>query len=165
MLRVGLEKVVDLTATAVPLSHVFESGDRFHLTLTTNHAGYIAMLDRGAAGKLECLWPATGGAAPIAADETVVVPPAGSVRFDETAGTERIQLVFTLAPVAQPIARLLDTAAGAPGTTAAMSQIRLRSVVADPTPNRSDVASYYTGEIVEGGIYVVDLTLAHRARR
>ncbi|HEY6320351.1 MAG TPA: DUF4384 domain-containing protein [Thermoanaerobaculia bacterium] len=164
MLRVGLEKIVDLGTSAVPLSHVFASGDRFRITLTANHAGYIALLDRGPKGRLECLWPATGGAAPIAADETVVVPPGGSLRFDEAAGTEMIRIAFTVAPTSPPLAQLLDPAARAPAP-GAMSQIRLRGVDPDATPNRNDVASYFTGEIVEHGIFVIDLALAHRPRR
>ncbi|HXO19786.1 MAG TPA: DUF4384 domain-containing protein [Thermoanaerobaculia bacterium] len=163
-LRVGLAKVVNLNSTAVPLSHIFESGDRFCITLTANRTGYIALLHRGAAGHLESLWPSNGGTAAIAANEMIVVPPDGNFRLDEVPGSEMVQIVFTLAPIGQPMAQLLEATTGASGTSA-IRQIRLRGVVADPSEDSGDVASLFTGDIVEHGVAVVELAIAHRARR
>jgi|GEM_PF-4743166 len=50
LLRVGLEKVSGPQATAVPLDHVFQSGDHFRISVKASRAGYLCLLYRGASG-------------------------------------------------------------------------------------------------------------------
>src|SRR5262249_54782730 len=93
LLRVGVEKVGGERATAVPLDHVFQSGDHLRLTLRSSRAGYLRVLHDGADGRSEPLWPAGEAAAPIGAEEVVLVPGTGSIRLDDKAGVERLRVV------------------------------------------------------------------------
>jgi hypothetical protein len=152
--------MVGLRATAVPLDHEFENGERFRITLTSSRNGYVFLLDRGADHNLHRLWPATGGAIPIAARETVLVPPDGQFRLGAATGTDTVRIVFSLLPLADPLALQLDTDAPGRGAAAPIRQIRLRGEL-----GRDDAAAEFTGEIVERGVAVLDLNLVHRARR
>ncbi|HVR10977.1 MAG TPA: DUF4384 domain-containing protein [Thermoanaerobaculia bacterium] len=165
IVRVGLEKVAGSAATAVPLDHVFQSGDRLRISISVNRAGYLRLLARGADGKTERLWPPGSEATPIGADESVLVPGDGSIRLDEKPGTERVEVIFSSTPIAKAPVVPVPGPAGrdeAPGT---IRQIRLRNLIVDRQAAEGDLGSYFTGDLGKGGVATVAFEIRHQARR
>jgi hypothetical protein len=165
ILRVGLERVAETEATAVPLDHVFESGDHFRINITVNRAGYLRLLHRGVGGKFERLWPPGSQPVPIGPNEAVLVPDKGSILLDEKAGTEMIQVVFSVDPLEGPQAGAPRTGAGSEGAPAKIGQIRLRDLVVEHQGAEADLGRYFTGELGEHGVSTLAFELRHQARR
>ena|GEM_PF-6430877 len=84
-----------------------------------------------ARGKTEHLWPPDSEPAPIGAEETVLVPSKGSIRLDEKAGAERVQVVFSSAPSANPPAAPAPAGPGSAVAPGKIRQIRLRDLAID----------------------------------
>src|SRR5262245_12516917 len=89
--RVGVRLLTDAQSEVVSLGHVFRSGDRIQLEITSNRAGWLSVLHKSPAGAFQRLWPRDDQteALSVAAGVPSIVPPSpSSFRFDEEAGRE-----------------------------------------------------------------------------
>ncbi|MDR1111614.1 MAG: DUF4384 domain-containing protein [Deltaproteobacteria bacterium] len=98
---ISVKTTLDLTkdgqTTSVPSSHEFQNGDKIKLRFTANSDGYAYWLAKMASGKYSVLFPSpeAGSDNHVVKNENQTVPSKGFFRFDETAGTENLLLVFS----------------------------------------------------------------------
>lgn len=82
--------------TMVTPTHQFKSGDKVKLRYTTNSDGYVYWMAKMSSGKYAMLFPnnKTGMDNYIRKNEEHTIPVKGSLRFDDTPGTESLLMVF-----------------------------------------------------------------------
>lgn len=164
MLRVGLQKVSGLGTMGVPLGYEFRGGDRFRIDVKPDHDGYLYLLRQDEQGRFERLWPQGDQVAPVRAGEAVQVPANGNLRLDTAPGAEKIQILFSLKPVADPLAVLVPDGGKDSGKKARkIRQIRLRAVELDETaPPGTSSAGDFTGLLDEAGVAVLEISVRHK---
>ena len=82
-------------------SHVFNSGDRIKVALSSNRAGFLYLISVGASGKIQMLAPRQGEPATIQPGLRYQFPasPTAYFRFDKQAGSEEIWAVLSDEPL------------------------------------------------------------------
>lgn len=95
-IRTTLELTRDGQKSTVLPTHRFKSGDRVKLRYTMNNDGYVYWLAKMSSGKYAVLFPtnATGMDNYVKKNVEQTVPVKGSFRFDDTAGTESLLIVY-----------------------------------------------------------------------
>ena len=80
----------------------FQSGDRVRFHLSLNFDGYLAVLNRGTSGKLNCLYPYQGAPNPVHASSELMVPGHEAwFEFDQTPGTEEVTFLMSKGLIAE----------------------------------------------------------------
>ncbi len=74
-------------------NHVFKSGDRIRIHLTSNGNGYMHALHKGTTGD-SFLIPISNGGQVLNGQDITIPSSTGWLRFDENKGVEKIDLVF-----------------------------------------------------------------------
>jgi hypothetical protein len=78
----------------------FQSGDRIRFHLSLNFDGYLAVLNSGTSGKLNCLYPYSGAPNPVHASSELMVPGHEAwFVFDQTPGTEEVTFLLSKKPI------------------------------------------------------------------
>jgi hypothetical protein len=93
----------------VTSDHLFRTGDRIRIGLTTNRDGYLYVVNLGSTGRNQVLFPsgaAGEGGNFVRANTVYEIPPAGSFRFDSNAGEE--VLVLMLAPTDDSVRQAVE---------------------------------------------------------
>ncbi len=82
-------------------SHVFKSGDRVKVALSSNRAGYLYLIAVGASGKIQMMAPRQGEPATVQPGLRYQFPasPTAYFRFDQQAGREEIWAVLSDEPL------------------------------------------------------------------
>lgn len=95
--KTALELTRSGQTSSVDPGYEFKSGDRVKLRYTTNADGYVYWLAKMSSGKYSVLFPnnQAGMNNLIKKNEEHTVPAKGSFRFDDTAGTENLLMVFS----------------------------------------------------------------------
>lgn len=143
------------TRTAVPLDHKFPAGDRLRIEVTPSLAGHLYLFSRAKDGMRERLWPPVEGALPVRAGQTVTIPEHGSFRMEGDSGEDTIDLLFTLSPLADPVA------AAGPQPESNIRQIRLKEIKLDSKPV-TDPGASFAADLDDRGIAVLKLKVRHR---
>lgn len=78
---------------------VFQSGDKIRLRLIPNINGYAYIASKGSSGRQAVLFPPSGSTNKVVAGKQYSLPSTGFLVFDDLAGTERLSLVMSRAPV------------------------------------------------------------------
>ena len=109
--RYGLELEDRDGPRLVDEEFLFRSGDRFRFVMETESEAYAYLFNRGSGERsyAQLLPPATERAEALRTGEEVTVPRDGWYRMDAVAGTERMVLVLSTAPVDE--LELLDESA------------------------------------------------------
>ncbi len=79
---------------AVPRSRTFKSGERIRIVASTNRPGYLTVANIGSSGRMNILFREY-----VDARRLTQIPASGNLRFDDTAGTERILLMLSNDPI------------------------------------------------------------------
>jgi Domain of unknown function (DUF4384) len=158
LVHVSLLAVSEESTTAVPLDHDFRSGDRFRLTIRPSHVVHLYLLRRTKDGGSEKIWPPDGISQLVQAGETVTVPERGRFRLDPPAGRERIFLLFTASPLAEPEPIV---APGKGKKRSRMEQIRLREVRLDDQP-AGEPGTTFSADLTAQGVAVLEIEVRHR---
>ena len=74
-------------------NHVFKSGDRIRIHITSNDNGYMHALHKGSTGG-SLLIPVSNGGQVLNGQDVTIPSSTGWLRFDENKGVEKIDLVF-----------------------------------------------------------------------
>lgn len=152
VIRVGLQKVEESGAVAVPLDHRLQPGDRIRLTVRPERDGYLYLYYREGEKAGERLWPAGSGAHRVEAGREILVPEGSHLRVTEGAGQDTIQLFFARAPLADP------DALARPRPRSRVSQIRLRALSVEAVPGMVP-PSIFAAELDEQGVAVLEIPL------
>lgn len=79
--------------------HIFRTGDRIRIHITSNGDGYLHAVHRGSTGSTKML-PVSAGGRVSTSTEVVIPSDGGWLRFDDRKGIEEIDLLFTSHPTA-----------------------------------------------------------------
>lgn len=140
--RMAIQLVGDTETEVVPWDRPFRSGDRIRFEFSSNSTGYAYVLSEGADGRWTQIFPADGEQLAVVADVQVLVPAAGSFRFDEATGEEQVTILVSPTPLAQgAIGEALELThlnvrgdgVATTGTEAALLDLESASGVAEPT--------------------------------
>lgn len=80
---------------------VFHAGDRIRISVETNQPGFLYIVNRGSSGMWQPLFPSAevdNGSNHVDGFHDYLLPPKSRMVFDETTGTERLFLVFSIVP-------------------------------------------------------------------
>jgi Domain of unknown function (DUF4384) len=80
---------------------VFHAGDRIRISVETNQAGFLYIVNWGSSGLWQPLFPSADvddGSNHVEGFRDYLLPPKSRMVFDETTGTERLFLVFSREP-------------------------------------------------------------------
>ena len=87
------------TPKVVNSSHIFKSGDRIRVHVSSNADGYMHTLHKGSSGNVMLIPVSTGGR--VINGQTITIPSeSGWLVFDDQKGIEKLDLVFASAPQA-----------------------------------------------------------------
>lgn len=122
-IRYSLVKLEDGAESEVPVTHHFRSGDQVRLKVEANQSGYLYLIARGSSGIWKPLFPSREASDNrVEARRGYDVPSSTQAfTFDDQAGTEKIFLVFSRAPLADldsQIDQLRNRPASSPAGTA-----------------------------------------------
>ncbi len=134
-IRYSLVKLENGGEAEVPATHHFRSGDQVRLKVEANQSGYLYLIARGSSGIWKPLFPSREASDNrVEARRGYDVPSSTQAfTFDGQAGTEKIFLVFSRAPLADldsQIDQLRNRPASAP-TGAAKAPIMLAQNLTD----------------------------------
>ena len=147
---------------------IFRSGERIRLHFRSNTDGYLTLIQLGSSGTSSVLFPDPAQGLfdnGLAAGRDVVVPGQSHwLRFDETAGEERLLVIFARNQEeaatfrVRPAMDKLQTAALVDSATTARGSKDL--VVETETANAAEVGTY--GVHLSGKPVVLEIVLQHR---
>ena len=80
----------------VNADRIFRSGERIRIHYTPNYSGHLFVMQKGSSGQTSLLFPSQFGTNQnlLRAGQDHAVPAQGWFRFDDTAGSEQLQVVF-----------------------------------------------------------------------
>jgi hypothetical protein len=163
---VRLVSDADRNGREVAVSRTFRSGERIRLVVQTNVDGYVSVAQIGTDGTAGMLYPDPAGGlamAQVGAFQDVLVPgPDHFFRFDETAGVERLFLVFARDPAElEPLALASTMAAGQVAALRwyAEREHGAKNLVLEEDPG----AASYVADL-QGRVVVQEIGLAHVGR-
>ncbi|HZS53916.1 MAG TPA: DUF4384 domain-containing protein [Bryobacteraceae bacterium] len=94
-----LKKKSDGTFEEVPPDSEFHAGDSIRLSLMSNQAGYLYIIQHGSSGKWRPLYPPPGATeAKLGPGQEYLVPGNGSFQFDADSGQEKLFVLLSRAP-------------------------------------------------------------------
>jgi hypothetical protein len=157
----------------VSVDTVFHAGDRIRISVETNQAGFLYIVNRGSSGMWQPLFPSAdvdNGSNHVEGFRDYLLPPKSRMVFDETTGTERLFLVFAREPepnLERMIYSLTSDPAPGPSPQAPKTLVASNSKVDDSTvgilrsANSRDlkiekVDEQTPGEKKETAVYVVN---------
>jgi hypothetical protein len=97
-LRYIVKKKVGDDMVEVPASTVFHAADRVQLSVQTNDAGYLYIINQGSSGTWKAMFPSpevAEGNNHVDGWKVYIMPPGYRMVFDEQTGTEKIFIVFS----------------------------------------------------------------------
>jgi hypothetical protein len=100
-LRYSILKQSGGEAVEVDADHVFRSGERIRLTIESNDAAYLYIVQRGSSGNWSVLFPSreiSGGDNRVERGRIYEIPPRHWFAFDEQAGEEKLFIVLSRKP-------------------------------------------------------------------
>lgn len=153
---------------AVPVTHVFHTGDELSLSVTTPEEGFMYVVNIGPDGAEDLLFPLEGEDNGVAAGTTAQIMPLGDVDpivLVDPAGSERVFIIWSATPLAESEAAL-TLARGRVGGSAKLEAwtgvtgSKGLSRLSQVDDRGEDHCTWLTPS-GEAGAWVVELTLNH----
>ena len=121
-MRFVLLKAEESTYVPVNPGQEFKSGDELKLSFESNFEGYIYVVNIEQGGKKCLLFPYTGETNnKVKLDQSYTLPRSAVWKFDETKGTEVMQVIMSREPIAFLDAALKSPACSDPGSCCELS--------------------------------------------
>ena len=146
----------------------FQSGDRVRFHLSLNFDGYLAVLNAGTSGKVNCLYPHMGAPNPVHASSELMVPGHEAwFVFDQMPGTEEVTFLMSKKPIEElqelpgsPVENAGDSGGGTQTTSdaAANPQRALNQLSARASQGTRDLQLQFASDATYGTASEQDLS-------
>lgn len=149
------------TPKIVTSNHVFKSGDRIRVHISSNADGYMHTLHKGSSGNSILIPTSTGGR--VINGQSIAVPSnSGWLRFDDQKGVEVLDVVFASAPAASSL-NLIPNQANSANLIANVQQASLKY-----SNSKSLVTFENNGEkdlVIENGVSALTPVVVNRTTK
>jgi hypothetical protein len=153
--------------------HAFQSGDRIKLRLETNRDGYLYLLNMGSTGRYHLLFPnprLAGGSNLVKARTVYEIPHGAHITFDDNPGEERLLVLLSAHPMADPTLRFDPRTMALPNgeglrTVSTIHQKGAKDLTLEVDTGGPEPRAYAVAPLAsagEEGLLAVEITLQHR---